>query len=209
MFGGFFFFCSKGKGKTQPPPQIPVCHPFKDVTKKKMFFVTVPAVQRKTGLSGRWQEYWRNIWRKHKGKMEKTPEVWLKIIGSQLPQRCQIHMDGSCPSSLRQSESIRLPHTTRLSSKKGDSAVCKKIKGTNQQYRVTKVNAIPKRSRSYNCKNISQKYGSSEEEVKWDRGLYVTSEIPSHLLGNRPKERVNRSITGSCLAAPLSMLVVI
>lgn len=37
-----------------------------------------------------------------------------------------------------------------------------KIKETNQQYKITKVTVITKRSKSYNCKCIAPKYGSGE-----------------------------------------------
>ena len=60
------------------------------------------------------------------------------------------------------------------------------------------------------AKASPQSMAPVKEVAKQGRGSYVTSEIPSHPLGNsRPKQRVKCSITGSCLAAPLSMPVVI
>lgn len=86
----------------------------------------------------------------------------------------------------------------------------KGLKELNNSTRILKSTQSLRGVGATTAKASPQSMAPVKEEAKQDSGSYVTSEIPSHLLGNsRPKQRVNCSITGSCLAAPLSMLVVI
>lgn len=87
---------------------------------------------------------------------------------------------------------------------------CKKLKKLDNSTKILKFMQLVRGVGPTTANVLPQSMALVKEEVKQDSGSSEIREILSHFLGNSIlNQRMNCSITGNCLTASLSMLVIV